>query len=157
VTDPSAEARRIVSENSYLTLATADADGTPWANPVWFAAHGLEEFVWASKPGARHSQSIAVRPSVGIVIFDSTVTPGQGAAVYVEAFAEEVGDADWHAALAIYNERSRAQGLAEWSAADLTGDARHRLYRARAARVYVLDDHDERILVDGSEEEVAAP
>jgi predicted pyridoxine 5'-phosphate oxidase superfamily flavin-nucleotide-binding protein len=43
VTDPSAEARRIVSENSYLTLATADADGTPWANPVWFAAHGLDE------------------------------------------------------------------------------------------------------------------
>ena len=146
--DLSAEARRIVSENSYLTLATADTAGTPWANPVWFAAQGLEQFVWASKPGSRHSQNIAARPSVGIVIFDSTVAPGQASAVYVEAEAAEVHGADWEAALALYSGRSVAQGLPVWTAAELTGDARHRLYRARATRVYVLDDHDERVLID---------
>jgi predicted pyridoxine 5'-phosphate oxidase superfamily flavin-nucleotide-binding protein len=30
-------ARRIIDANSYATLATADADGRPWATPVWFA------------------------------------------------------------------------------------------------------------------------
>ena len=33
-------ARRIIDANSYMTLATADADGRPWATPVWFAPDG---------------------------------------------------------------------------------------------------------------------
>jgi hypothetical protein len=28
-------ARTIVDVNAFMTLATADADGTPWASPVW--------------------------------------------------------------------------------------------------------------------------
>ena len=30
-------ARAIVDANSYMTLATVDTDGAPWASPVWFA------------------------------------------------------------------------------------------------------------------------
>jgi hypothetical protein len=43
-----------------------------------------------SRPGARHSRNLAVRPEVGIVIFDSTVPEGEGQAVYVEALAAEL-------------------------------------------------------------------
>ena len=63
-----AMARAIVDANSYLTLGTADAEGLPWASPVWYAPASYREFFWVSKPGARHSQNIAVRPEVGIVI-----------------------------------------------------------------------------------------
>ena len=57
-------ARAIVDGNSYMTLGTADADGLPWASPVWCARTSYREFFWLSKPGARHSQNIAVRPEV---------------------------------------------------------------------------------------------
>lgn len=69
--------RQIVDRNQYMTLATADGEGSSWASPVWFAHQDYGEFFWISKPEARHSLNIAIRPQVGIVIFDSTVdAPG---------------------------------------------------------------------------------
>jgi nitroimidazol reductase NimA-like FMN-containing flavoprotein (pyridoxamine 5'-phosphate oxidase superfamily) len=142
-----ARSRRIVADNRYLTLATADGEGRPWATPVWFAAEGLHTFCWVSRPGARHSMNIAAQPQVAIVVFDSTVLSSDAAAVYVEAQAAEV-DADQRAAvLAVYNRRSVAQGLPEWTDENVTGPAQFRLYRAVATKVYVLDDHDQRVLV----------
>jgi pyridoxine/pyridoxamine 5'-phosphate oxidase len=141
------EARRVVGANAYMTLATADGDGRPWATPVWFAARDCADFVWVSRPGARHSANIAGRPEVGIVVFDSTVAVGGAAAVYVEAEAEEVGPDDRADALAVFNGRAQEQGVASWSGPDVTGAAQFRLYRARASRVYVLDEHDGRVEV----------
>jgi Pyridoxamine 5'-phosphate oxidase len=34
-------ARAILDAGSYVVLATADADGVPWASPVWYA---MEEY-----------------------------------------------------------------------------------------------------------------
>jgi pyridoxine/pyridoxamine 5'-phosphate oxidase len=67
-----------------VTLATADAEGRPWASPVWFAHEGYRDFLWVSSPEARHSRNVAVRPELALVLFDSTVAPGDAAAVYVE-------------------------------------------------------------------------
>ena len=144
---PERLARVLVAENSYVTLATAAADGTPWVTPVWFAPRGLEVFVWASKPGARHSRNIAENPHVSLVIFDSSRAPGDGSALYVAARAELVPGAGFDEALAVYNARSIERGLGEWDPAKLRDPARHRLYRAIALESFVLDDHDERIRV----------
>jgi nitroimidazol reductase NimA-like FMN-containing flavoprotein (pyridoxamine 5'-phosphate oxidase superfamily) len=137
----------IVEANAYMTLATADADGRPWATPVWFAHAGCAEFVWVSRPEARHSRNIAARPAIGIVIFDSTVAPGTGQGVYVEARASEVPAADRAAALDVYAQRSIASGLRPWSEADVTAPAQHRLYRALAERRFLLDGTDRRVEV----------
>jgi hypothetical protein len=142
-----AELKAIVDTNSYMTLATATADGTPWASPVWFAHEGYAEFVWVSRPNARHSQNIAVRPEVGIVIFDSTVPPLRGRAVYMEATAGVVSPAEIDQAVATFAQECVAQGIPAWTVDDVSGDARHRLYRARATSHFVLDAHDERIRV----------
>jgi nitroimidazol reductase NimA-like FMN-containing flavoprotein (pyridoxamine 5'-phosphate oxidase superfamily) len=139
--------RRIVADNRYLTLATADREGRPWATPVWFAAEGLHTFCWVSRPGARHSLNITVQPRVAFVVYDSTVLSSDGAAVYVEAEAAEVTADERAAVLAVYNRRSVAQGMAEWTDESVTGPAQFRLYRAIATKVYVLDDHDRRVLV----------
>ncbi|GAA0802770.1 pyridoxamine 5'-phosphate oxidase family protein [Spirilliplanes yamanashiensis] len=145
--DPGPLARALVADNSYLTLATAGADGTPWATPVWYAARDLAEFVWASKPGARHSRNIAENPRVSLVVFDSGKAPGEGSALYVAADAALVDDATFADALAVYSGRSVERGLGGWDAARLREPARHRLYRAVVREAYVLDDHDERIRV----------
>lgn len=145
--DPGRLARTLVAENAYLTLATADADGVPWATPVWFAARGLDEYVWASKPGARHSRNIAEWPRVSLVVFDSSRPPGAGSALYVAADASLVDERTFSDALAVYDARSVESGLGSWDPAALRAPARHRLYRAVAVELFVLDDHDERVRV----------
>ena len=145
--DPRGLALSLAAENAYLTLATVDADGLPWASPVWFAARDLDLFVWASKPAARHSRNIEQNPRVSLLVFDSGKLPGEGSALYVSADAELVRDADFDEALAVYNAGSRMRGLPEWEPALLREPARHRLYRAFAIETFVLDEHDERIRV----------
>lgn len=141
-------ARAIVDTNSYMTLATADADGAPWASPVWFAHERYQTFLWMSQPSARHSRNIAARREIGIVIFDSTVSPRQRNAVYIEAGAALVSEAELAGAVAVYAARSVARGLETLAVEEVSGDAPWRLYRARASAVYVLEDeHDRRIAV----------
>lgn len=141
------EAHRVLAANAYMTLATADADGRPWATPVWFAARDLDVFLWVSRPGSRHSRNIAARAAVGIVVFDSTAAVGDASAVYVEAQAREVGPDERDAGLVVFNGRAQEQGIGLWTERDVTEPAQFRLYRATASRVHVLDEHDGRIAV----------
>ena len=145
--DPAALARGIIDANQYMTLATADGDGRPWATPVWFAHQGYTDLYWVSRPEARHSRNLAVRPEVGIVIVDSTVPEGEGQAVYVEALARELDGADRDEGIAVVSRRSEALGAARWGVADVSGPAPLRLYRARAAAHFVLAETDERLTV----------
>ena len=124
-----------------MVLATADAAGRPWSTPVWFATEDNRRFYWVSKPGARHSRNIAERPEIGIVIFDSTVTPGDAHALYMAATAEQVPADE----IGVFARVSAQQGLSVWTAAEVTEPARHRLYRATAAEHYLLDTSDERV------------
>jgi nitroimidazol reductase NimA-like FMN-containing flavoprotein (pyridoxamine 5'-phosphate oxidase superfamily) len=145
--DLAAVVRQIVDANRYMTLATADSDGNPWASPVWFAHDGYTDFLWVSRPEARHSRNLASRPRLAIVIFDSTVPAGSGQAVYIEAVASQLDGAELQRAIAVYSRRSEAHGAGEWREADVVAPAPHRLYRARASEHFVLDPHDQRISV----------
>jgi hypothetical protein len=141
-----AMARAIVDANSYMTLATADAAGLPWASPVWYAPASYREFFWVSRPGARHSQNIAVRPDVGIVIFDSTVPIGTGRAVYMAARGEQVtAGNEIERGISVFSQQSVEQGGREWTPEDVGPAARLRLYRAAAAEQFVLSPEDERL------------
>jgi nitroimidazol reductase NimA-like FMN-containing flavoprotein (pyridoxamine 5'-phosphate oxidase superfamily) len=141
-------ARSIIDANLYMTLGTADADGSPWATPVYFAHAGYREFLWISSPEARHSRNIAQRSRIGIVIFDSQVPINTGQAVYVEAQAHELTGDDLERAVKTYSARTTAHEGLPFSAADARAPARHRMYRATASAHYVLGARDERIAVD---------
>jgi nitroimidazol reductase NimA-like FMN-containing flavoprotein (pyridoxamine 5'-phosphate oxidase superfamily) len=67
----------IIERNAYMTLATADEHGTPWASPVWYATTDSREFVWVSTPSARHSRENR---------------PYTSEAVYISARSEQVPD-----------------------------------------------------------------
>jgi hypothetical protein len=148
-TDTAATARRIVDANMYMTLATADADGRPWASPVWYAPAGLTEFLWVSRPGTRHSQNIAGRPEIAIVIFDSTVPVGGAEALYAEAVAEQLSGDELEQGIARFSQRSVEVDGEIWEPARVTAPAQFRLYRARASSRFVLGPHDERLPVGG--------
>ena len=102
MTDLAAHARAIIDANLYLTLGTTDPDGRPWSSPVYFAPVGDREFCWQSATDARHSRHLAQRPHVSMVIFDSTVAPYHGRAVYAVGEARELSGSDLDRALAVY-------------------------------------------------------
>ena len=139
--DLGALARGIVDSNLYMTLATADERGQPWASPVWYAAEGYKEFYWVSSPEARHSRNLAVRPQVGIVIFDSRAPEGTAQAVYVSGTAEELAGENLERGIGIFSRASAAAGgeLSEWRLADVRAPAPYRLYRATATAHWVLN------------------
>jgi nitroimidazol reductase NimA-like FMN-containing flavoprotein (pyridoxamine 5'-phosphate oxidase superfamily) len=146
-TDPDdleAVARSIVDANRYMTLATADEHGTPWASPVWYAPVGYREFLWVSSPEARHSLNLDTRPELAAVIFDSHQAGGWNA-LYMVAIAERLDDVDQP--IQAFSRHGEAQGLRAWTRDDVLPPARHRLYRATIAEHFVLDPHDQRIPV----------
>ena len=143
--DLEAVARAVFAGNRYMTLGTADEHGHPWVSPVWFARAGYDELFWVSSPNARHSRNIAARPQVSIVVFDSQVPVGSAAAVYMEATAQELTGADLDRGLDVFEREGAAQGLRPWTLDDVTGPAKHRLYRAAVAEHWVLGPHDERV------------
>lgn len=144
---PTDAARRIIDENSYATLATADVDGRPWVTPIWFAERGLRQYVWVFRTTRRHSLNVAQRAEIALVVFDSTVEGGSASAVYVEAAAAQVPDHELAAALAIFNAKCEASGLSTWDMSAVSADAPHRLYLATALQVWVLDEHENRVPV----------
>jgi pyridoxine/pyridoxamine 5'-phosphate oxidase len=146
-TDLAASAREIIDSNEYMTLATADEDGSPWASPVWFAHESHLRFVWVSKPEARHSRNLATRPQAGIVIFDSTVPMGAGQAVYVEAVAEQLEDDQAERYVEVFSRRSQERCGRHWTMDDIRTSAPLRLYLASASAQFVLGPGDERIPV----------
>jgi pyridoxine/pyridoxamine 5'-phosphate oxidase len=146
--DLQAAVKAIVDANRYMTLATADENGSPWASPVWYASADYREFLWVSSPEARHSRNLSVRPEVAIVIFDSRQAPGSGQGVYISATAAHVPESELDRGLAIFSRVSGAQALGAWNRSDVSAPAKHRLYHATAVERFVLSSTDERLPVD---------
>jgi nitroimidazol reductase NimA-like FMN-containing flavoprotein (pyridoxamine 5'-phosphate oxidase superfamily) len=140
-------ARAIVDDNLYMVLATADADGRPWASPVYFAHDAYRRFVWVSAPDSTHSRNIAVRPGVSIVIFDSRVPVNSGQAVYMSATATEVTGDEREQLVETFSARSQLHGAGAFTTAEVEAPARLRLYLATAVEQFVLGDRDERVSV----------
>ena len=126
-------ARAVIGTNQYMTLGTTDPDGRPRVSPVYFTHADFTDYYWVSSPRAHHSENVAARPAVAIVIFDSTAPIGEGQAVYITADAAVVPDAD------LPQECARAfahvsPGAHAFEPAEVSGVVDLRLYRARATR-----------------------
>jgi nitroimidazol reductase NimA-like FMN-containing flavoprotein (pyridoxamine 5'-phosphate oxidase superfamily) len=135
--DIAAHARAIIDANLYLTLGTVDPDGHPWTSPVYFAPTGHREFCWVSATDARHSRHLAERPQVSMVIFDSTVAPYHGRAVYAVGEARELSGSELDRALRVYP-RPGGADTTRLAREELTAPAEYRLYRATASDLWVL-------------------
>jgi uncharacterized protein YhbP (UPF0306 family) len=144
VADLGAVAREIIDETLFMVLSTADAEGRPWASPVYCAPAEYAEFFWISSPEVTHSRNIAVRAQVGIVVFDSRQRPGSGRAVYLDAVAEQVADDEAERALEAYNGRfpdkaeQAERGLRDFRIEEVSGPAPYRLYRATVSRYSMI-------------------
>jgi nitroimidazol reductase NimA-like FMN-containing flavoprotein (pyridoxamine 5'-phosphate oxidase superfamily) len=121
--------RKVVDDNVYMVLGTADRVGRPWVSPVFYAADAYRDFYWISSPEVVHSRNLATRPEVSIVVFDSQAAVGTGGAraVYMAAAATEVAAGDVDRALAVYPGAAERGGR-ELDAMDVRPPAPYRLY-----------------------------
>ena len=126
-----------------MVLATADADGRPWASPVYFAFEDRTEFHWVSSPEVTHSRNLAARSELSIVVFDSHTPISTGQAVYMSAIAGQVAGTQLERGIAIFSRRARAHGEQEWTVADVTEPAPLRLYCATVSAHFMLDKSGE--------------
>jgi uncharacterized protein YhbP (UPF0306 family) len=133
-----AAARDILAANLYMTIATADAAGTPWATPVYFTAADAtaRELYWVSSPDARHSRNLAERAEVALVVFDSRVLVGHATAVYLSGTAAEVAGEELAEGARVYG--GRGHGGRYFAPEELRGDADLRLYRATVGEQFLL-------------------
>lgn len=141
-------AYRLIEANRYLTLATADLSGRPWASTVWYTLlpraswqHGFGvEPVWLSRPEARHSRNLTQRPEVGISIFDSRQPPDAGQGLQLAAVAEQVRSPQLDKVVAAFSLACVAAGGDEWTRAQVEEPALPRLYIARISSAFLLGE-----------------
>lgn len=91
-------ARRTLAGSRFMVLGTVDPSGRPRVSPVWFSLVDHRDAYWLSSPDAHHSRNIEARPEVSIVVFDPRADPYTGQAVYLEATAGRVPEAELEAA-----------------------------------------------------------
>ena len=89
---PSARAQVILDKLYYATLSTVDAAGQPWNSPVYCAYDDDYNVYWGSHTESQHSKNIRSNGKVFIVVYDSTVAPGDGEGVYIQARVTEITD-----------------------------------------------------------------
>jgi nitroimidazol reductase NimA-like FMN-containing flavoprotein (pyridoxamine 5'-phosphate oxidase superfamily) len=128
-------AQALLDANIYLTLGTTGADGRPWTSPVCFAAAGVREYYWISAFDAQHSRNLTERPQISLVVFDSTVAPYHGRAVYATGYARELSGDEMDAGLAVY---PGARDVPTLTRHDVTGSSAYRIYQATATDLWVL-------------------
>jgi uncharacterized protein YhbP (UPF0306 family) len=127
---------RLLAENRYFVLGTADAEGRPWVTPVFFAADGEREVFWVSSADSRHSRNISARPAVAITIFDSHAPVGGAEAIYLEATAGPVSS---HAvAAAVDRLNARVPASRSLRPEDIAPAGPMQVYAATITQYFVL-------------------
>lgn len=132
-------AKTIIDTNIYMTVATVDEHGSPWASPVFYATADAVHFYWLSSPHTRHSQALTTHPQVSLLIFDSTAAPLTGDALAMTATATQLtpdNPTELTQALHTYPGPTERGGR-PLTLDHITGDSPYRLYRATAHEWFV--------------------
>jgi hypothetical protein len=85
---------------------------------------------------------------VGIVIFDSQVSPAEAVAVYVSATAGELSGDEVEPGIEVFSRKSESDGLPAYSRVDVEEPAKLRLYRAMATEHFALGAGSQRVPID---------
>jgi len=131
-----AMATAVLDGNRYMVLGTTEPDGRARVSPVYFTHDRYRHLYWISAPSAQHSRNVAARPDIAVVVFDSSLAPGDSQAVYLQAVAAEVPGADLADQCAVAF-RDVGGGARAFTPDELSGPAPLRLYRADVTEVAV--------------------
>ncbi len=83
------QARKIIEDNIYLSLATTDGS-IPWISPLYYVFDGKYNFYFISDKNSQHALNIAKNPNVAFSIFDSREIPDNVNGLQTKATCETV-------------------------------------------------------------------
>lgn len=135
------EAKQIIANNIYMSIATANTNGIPWISPVFFAYDDQYNLYWVSNKNSRHSQLIRANNQIAIVIFDSSAPEGEGDGVYFEATASElIEKKELERATTFLGERVSKEEFRTKKTEEVTGEGVWRIYKATPHKVSKLTE-----------------
>jgi uncharacterized protein YhbP (UPF0306 family) len=153
-------ARRIITSNRYMTIATGGSNdlNVPgvWVNAVAYAHDDAANLYWYSAVDAVHSVNIYQNPHVAITIFNSTEPSDVVDGLQLACAASEVDPRSLAEIMNLYFMKSfpSEKDRKAWQRprADFEGDAIRRFFVARIRRCYKIDydiaEVDRRKVVD---------
>lgn len=141
-------AESIIKHIEYATLATVDEGGKPWNAPVYCAYDERYNFYWGSHKDSQHAKNIRNNDQVFLAIYDSTVPPGTGSGVYVQATCSELTKED-DITFAHVLIQDRRFPTPYWKREQFSVSGPIRLYKATAQQVWInADDHMDNTYID---------
>lgn len=137
--DLAQRAQAIIKQIAYATVATSSHSGEPWNSPVYYAYDEHYNIYWGSHIGSQHSQNIRANGRAFLVIYNSTVTPGMGEGVYIQAQCSELTNP---AQIAFAHEliQDRRHPIPYWVVEQVQSNTPIRLYKATPRAVWINDD-----------------
>lgn len=137
------EARKIIQNNIYMTIATSDKKGNPWISPVAFSYDSDHNLYWASEKTSKHSKLIKKNNKVAVVIFDSSAPEGQGNGVYLIGNATEVKEKELeHAIKVLYSRKKKDSEYSKFNnIKDFSGKSPWRMYKIVPRSFWILKDN----------------
>ncbi|MGE3769884.1 MAG: pyridoxamine 5'-phosphate oxidase family protein [Bdellovibrionales bacterium] len=133
----------IIFSNDFMVLATADAQGKPWASPVVYGCDDQMRFYWVSGASSRHAANHAARAETAAVIYDSHQPPGIVQGIYLEGVAEELDASSLaSAAVSFYSWRYPDPEMLAGKIRrpdEFIAPSPRRMWRMKPSMVYALD------------------
>jgi uncharacterized protein YhbP (UPF0306 family) len=147
-------ARSVIANNVYLSLATASAS-RPWVSPVYYDFDEDFSFYFVSTLDSLHVQNILANPQVAVAIYDSTQPARTGMGVQIEGIASMVKEDEIPMVIGyLYKRRfplNADQNEDDLSPTDFFGESLFRLFKIVPQHIYTRDtrfrDVDHRIEV----------
>lgn len=136
------KAKRILTNNIFMTLATVDTDGQPWSTPVFYALDQKYNFYWYSRKDTRHSQNIQINNKVSVSIF-SEEGRDRLTGVYIEGIAQELKEEELPIATKIYAEKaasSEEEKVQLTTVEDFIEESPLRMYKFVPTKIYISVD-----------------
>lgn len=137
-------AREIFDTNQYMTIASSNKQGEPWASAVVYAFDKNSNLYFLSLPSSKHSQNIKGNKNVVVTIFDSHQLWGQGVGLQVEGWGSEVNISESAEALKIYFDRNFPYGNSGNYKEEFTSEGSdYKFYKITPKKIWMNDPNNE--------------
>lgn len=131
-------AKEIIAKIDYITIASVTPEGMPWNTPVYSAFDKDYNFYWGTHIDSQKANNIRNNENVFLVIYDSTVPPGTGEGVFIQAKAQQLSDPDeiQHA----YETLRDRRPTPFWKPEAFSEEGPVRLFKAVPQKAWMNDD-----------------
>jgi uncharacterized protein YhbP (UPF0306 family) len=134
-----AQVQQILRTEQFLTLATVDRSGFPWASPLLYGYDAGLTLYWSSAIASRHSVNLEqTQGRCAVTMFDSHASPGKIAGLFLTGNGELVPEDQ--VAQAMEHLFARMDQRPDRTAADYLGDSPRRFYQFQPREVWITGD-----------------